>query len=208
MRFLLRSLLISILVVGGVQCMVVKSVRDYLVPPASIHQRIYISKNIDAYETQAIVEAAQEWETATNGLVSVEIVPHFDGDLDPLAMENDVVLFENLPFDDPYIRTLDEDRQKENPGFMTLAFYHQRSIIPTVEMVADRITNLEMYRRVAMHELGHSYCGPEHNPQPNTVMYFNDEESSAHLTCSDLEMLCSAQHCDAHLFPACRLKED
>jgi hypothetical protein len=189
LRSLLISFLLALIALGMVQCTVAKSAFDLLTRSGPIHERLYIPEGFSKDEVQDIITAAQEWTTDTNGFVSFTIIEHFDGNIEAIALEDDVIVFEDLAFDDP--RVLAED--KDN-SLMTLGFYDSRKFVPTISIIPSRIGDNDLYRRVVAHELGHSF-GLDHNPVPGSIMYFNMSYASEYVSHLDIVALCEKRHC-------------
>lgn len=193
-RSLLLTLLVVVMALGMVQCTVAKSAADMLTKSGPIHERLYIPEYFNDKEVQAIITSAQEWAISTNGFVSFTVIKHFDGNTDAIALEDDVIVFEDLPFDDPQVLIEDNDIRKDDPHLMTLGFYDNRKFVPTISMIPSRIGDSELYRRVVTHELGHS-LGLDHDTLNDSIMYHNMSRASSHVTHEDLVALCKVRRC-------------
>lgn len=157
---------------------------------APIHKTLYVDRNLSEDELCIIVGAAWEWHTATNGIVTYDVVRMPAKSID---IHNSIIIV-IVSADFPEMIALDsasEDRTH-------LAYYHERGAVPYIALVPYRIADHD-YKPVLMHELGHS-LGLQHNEGIDgigTLMYPNVDASASVITDTDLKNFCKIYGCDA-----------
>jgi predicted Zn-dependent protease len=162
--------------------------------PNHIHTTIYIDRNFDDFEQTCIINAAEEWVSTTNHIIEYDILQLPDNDIN---YDEALIIYKVTP-DHPMIVILDTRNNGD-----TLGFYDRKSIIPSIALVSERISN-EDYTATIMHELGHS-LGLVHSKEAGTLMYpsrnfmFNGiilTIASDHITFEDGQKFCELYHCD------------
>jgi hypothetical protein len=159
-----------------------------------VHKTLYIDRNVQNDELLHIVEAAVEWNEATDGQVIFDIkrMPR------PDILPTNSVIFFNVSPDFPDIIILDNARKKP---MATLAYFNGGSFLPYIAVVDERISESD-YTGVMMHELGH-YLGLQHpydedHPEigVGSLMHSTIDEGSNHVTVEDMKQFCKLYHCD------------
>jgi Zn-dependent protease with chaperone function len=159
-----------------------------------IHKTFYIDRNVYDQEMLHIIEAALEWNEATNGQVIFDVkrMPR------PNISATDSVIFFNVSPDFPDIILLDNARKKP---LTTLAYYNGGRILPYIAVVDERISEKD-YTGVMLHEMGH-YLGLQHPDDEDhpeigigSLMHSTIDEGSGHITTEDLKQFCRIYHCD------------
>lgn len=166
--------------------------------PNHVHTTIYIDSNFDDFEEQTIMEAALEWTATTNHIIEYDIVKL------PINHKIDLdhsLIITKQTANYPNVVVLDFYNKME-----TLAFYDPKTIIPSIAVISERI-EVEDYKAVIMHELGHS-LGLVHNDgidgfdslmYPTRDVVINGvfiRAGSDHLTLQDGKQFCKLYHCD------------
>lgn len=164
---------------------------EYALP---VHKTLYIDRNIYDEEMFHILEAAIEWNEATDGQVTFDIkrMPR------PRIGPANSIIFFNVTPDFPDIVILDNARKKP---LNTLAYFSGSRFLPYIAVVDERISEKD-YTAVMLHELGH-YIGlqhPDDDDHPDlgvgTLMHSSIDEGSNHITSEDLKQFCQLYHCD------------
>ena len=168
-----------------------------IVYPTEIRETLYIDRNFTEFERLAIIEAAEECEDVTNGIVQYEIVQL--PSCDPIAIENALFIVK-ISVDEPEVLiTNNQDN--------ILAHYTSRKGLPTIAIIANRIEDSQL-KGVIMHEIGHA-IGLEHQPADEdigTLMYpytqitideLTIDISTDVITKTDLIQFCKLYNCDA-----------
>ena len=142
-----------------------------------------------------LVEAAMEWNNATNGNVvfDIKMLPQHNIDV-----HSSIIIF-NVGPDNPDIITLDNEYPDRK--YEAMAFFDDRKMLRSIAMVDERISDSE-YTSVFEHELGHA-LGLEHikgEAGIGTLMSESIDEGSMHITNTDLKYFCKLYHCDASKF--------
>jgi hypothetical protein len=169
--------------------------------PNHAHVKLYVDRNFSPVETEIIMEAAFEWSQATNHIVEYDVIRL------PTKEKIDYthsVFIVKRSVDDPTIILMDVSSQTETLGV------YQKQGLAYISLVSYRL-NEENYKKVVLHELGHS-LGISHlsgNKNINTLMYpytniiLEDgtiiPAGSDRITKKDLEAFCKLYHCDANL---------
>jgi hypothetical protein len=158
-----------------------------------IHKTLYLERAIYDSEMMYIIEAAIEWNIATDGQVifDIEVLPQHN------ILMSDALIIYNVSIDNPDIILMDS-----NSHMITLGYFNERTMLPYIALVEERISDNRGVS-VVLHELGHS-LGLEH---PNSkehpeiglgdLMYSNVDMGSDHITSGDLKQFCNLYHCDS-----------
>lgn len=159
-----------------------------------IHKTLYIERTVYDDELFHIIDAAIEWNEATDGQVVFDIKRMPRPDISPA---NSVVFF-NVSPDFPDIIILDNARKRP---LSTLAYFSGERLLPYIAVVDARISDKD-YTGVMLHELGH-YLGlqhPDDDDHPEigvgSLMYSNIDSGANHITNDDLKQFCQLYHCD------------
>ena len=160
-----------------------------------VHKTLYLERGIYDEEMYHILDAAMEWNRATNGQVVFDIkrLPQAD-----LKAADAIIIFNVTP-DFPDIIILDSIKH-----YSTLGYYNSRGL-DYIALVDQRISEYN-YDAVVMHELGHA-LGLEHpdsDEHPDigigSLMYSVVDAGSNHITNEDLKQFCKLYHCDSSKF--------
>jgi hypothetical protein len=161
-----------------------------------VHKTLYLDRGIYDEEMLHILEAAMEWNRATNGQVVFDIkrLPRLD------IRPADAIIIFNVSPDYPDVMLMDNLND-----MTTLAYYNDRGLLDYVAVVDERISQTDE-TAVILHELGHA-LGLEH---PNSkehpeigignLMYSNINMGGSHITNDDLKQFCKLYHCDSSKF--------
>lgn len=147
-------------------------------PSADQHYHLYISVGFSPAQADMIIDAALEWQDATGGFIT------FDGAGQP--GEGSTIEFKT-----------DHELQPE-PGLLGETWNDGTSSTVSI------YTSLKdsVFRQTAVHELGHT-LGLEHST-PGTAMCYSYGCAGKHVTCKDVEQLCSVWGCNALAMPVCQ----
>lgn len=172
--------------------------REEVTHTLPIHKTLYIERNVYNDELFHIIDAAIEWNQATDGQVVFDIKRMPRMHISP----SDSVIFFNVTPDYPDIIILDNSRKR---NLSTLGYFNGDRVLPYIALVDERISD-DDYTGVVLHELGH-FLGLEHpdsdeHPEIGigTLMYSNVDAGSLHITQGDLKQFCELYHCDASKF--------
>lgn len=163
-----------------------------------VHRTLYLGKDIYDEEMLHILEAAIEWNEATDGQVTFDIKRLPSRHISPL----DGVIILNVTSDYPYIILLDNTNH-----MTTLGYYEGNAPLRHIALVDERIAEKDA-TAVILHELGH-HLGLQHpNSQDpddpielqllgaGSLMFSSIDLGSNHITTLDLKQFCRLYHCD------------
>lgn len=195
---------------------------SHLKPPkndidiAQVYKIIYISNEFTPIEIKLIKESVIDWESSTGNFIRFKISTSFKGDYSSfLGDKNFYIVFLKCPTDSKKLVEVDEqikkkekeerikerekhkdiDKGKEEDSYSyALAFYDHSTIVPTINMVSDRIHTTDTFRQTVSHEIGHA-LGLDHNEDTNSIMYRSMDKASRHVTENDVENFCKIHLC-------------
>lgn len=157
-----------------------------------VHRTLFVERNIPDDEMLYILQAAMEWNQATDGQVVFDIqrLPN------QKAVLKDAIVIINVNPDYPDIILLDQSK-----GYSTLGFCNSDSTIDYIALVNSRLDE-DTFTPVMLHELGHA-LGLEHVKGVEgigTLMYPTIDAGSKHITENDLMHFCKLYNCDSSKF--------
>lgn len=199
MEYFIGSLIIWLCFVGIIYCiyMVIQEFKlkkllkfklSELELPTFIERCIRIDAAFTLEEKIVIIEALKEWENKTSNLVAFNIINleaneiHIDGEMPPEAKSYEyyeVFTFIRATSSSDIVKKLEEGAEKRAYGYA-----HWGNFL-YISMVVDRIQNKEIFKSVAMHEVGH-LLGMSHLKNKKVLMnkYINHKINT--LTKEDL----------------------
>ena len=126
--------------------------------PTFIERCIRIDAAFTLEEKIVIIESLKEWEDKTSNLVAFNIINleaneiHIDGKMPPEAKSYEyyeVFTFIKATSSSDIVKKLEEDTEKKAYGYAHCGDFLY------ISMIIDRIPNKEIFKSVAMHEVGH-----------------------------------------------------
>jgi hypothetical protein len=166
---------------------------------------VHISKDFSDLENELIEQALGEWQRATNGYVQFYTVREPNQTtillLPSSARAIKTVRIATATETAPIIRYIDNTLGSEITGYTDL-FNLTKQPILTIYVVNARIDNIQEYRSMITHEIGHSMC-LYHVFDMDTIMYPAYNGSSACLVVKDLQQFCDIYHCDPEKMAPC-----
>ena len=191
-RLLLWPIVLTLLLLGGIVWVAAPAPHQHKTYALPVHKTLYLERSIYNEEMFHIVEAAIEWNEATNGQVIFDIKRLPQSDIDP----TNAVIILNVTPDYPKIIACDRFNYYATVGYTDID-----PSLDSILLVDERITNKE-YSAIVMHELGHE-LGLEHIrgiEGINTLMCPNITLGASHITNIDLHYFCKLYHCDESKF--------
>ena len=155
----------------------------------------YAAKGFTENQKALIESAAVEWERATRGLESVDIV----WDADPDIYHPRMLKRRAGP---PAFYQGEGDGKPISHYGVTSDRWLMNGETVNVLLWPDTLTDNLVYR-TALHEFGHVLIGLEHSGQKGTVMYPVIEDTADCVTAADLARYCSHQGCDVANMAPC-----
>ncbi len=149
-------------------------------PAPDKHYNLSISVGFSPAQADMIIDAAIEWQNATGGYIT------FDGAGQPGGAET--------------IEFMTEKERQPDPGLYGETWNEG---VPSVIVVYTSLDD-KLFRQSTLHELGHA-LGLQH-AGAGTIMCHGAGCASQHVTCKDVEQLCSVWGCDASKMPVCAAK--
>lgn len=178
--------IIMLFVLNIIATPILQHKKEHLTLP--VHKTLYIDRHFSDAEFIFITDAALEWETTTNEMVSYDVVRLPKKNIDT---KNSIVIV-LLSVDFPDIIALDTEMDINHLGY-----YYGGGYVPYIGLVTERIADID-YKTIVMHELGHS-LGLQH-PDIQTgvgeLMYYNINMGANYITENDLKQFCHLYKCD------------
>lgn len=192
MRIFIWPLIFTIILLVAFSITATPFIRHHVAHNLPVHKTLYLDRTMIDEEFFHFVEAAIEWNDATDGQVIFDVKRLPQKNINPL----DAIIIMDVTPDFPDIILMD------NIGsYDTLGVFGNEHGLANIIMVVERIEDAQ-YTPVVMHELGHS-LGLEHIQGADgigTLMFPNIEGGSSHLTDRDLAQLCKLYHTDCSRF--------
>lgn len=190
MKLFYLTCLIAIMMLIGLDIVSLPILQHHISRDLPVHKTLYVDRNLSNNDFDVIVSAANEWQSATHGLVKYDVVRMPAKNIDA---KNSIIIV-GVSEDFPEIIAFDsQDMDRTH-----LAYFDSGSSLPYIALVVSRISENE-YKSVLMHELGHS-LGLKHNTGDNgigTLMYPDIDLGSDKITDIDLANFCKRYGCDA-----------
>jgi len=149
----------------------------------------YAAKGFTETQKGLIESAAAEWERATRGLETVDVV----WDADPDVYHPRMLKRRAGP---PALYEGEGDGKPIRHYGVTSDRWLMNGETVNVLLWPDTLTDNLVYR-TALHEFGHVLVGLEHSKQKGTVMYPVIEDTADCVTAEDITRYCAHQGCDA-----------
>lgn len=161
---------------------------------SSTHQYdVYIESGFSDEQRHSVVASFQEWERATQQTVTFVEVPDKDNNLQALIVVT--------PTTKQGLLKLDPSKQTIGKCYYWGASSHI--------YIATELDYRDFYQ-TSLHEFGHS-VGLEHDLNMShryqTTMMSHTMDSTARVTCRDVNAFCDVWGCDASQFPVCKEKD-
>jgi hypothetical protein len=155
----------------------------------------YADKGFTETQKALVEKAAAEWERATGGLESVDIV----WEADPAVYHPRMLKRRAGP---PAVYQGEGDAKPIRHYGVTSDRWLMNGETVNVLLWPDTLTDNLVYR-TALHEFGHVLMGLEHSTQKGTVMYPVIEDTADCLTAADLARYCAHRGCEAASMVPC-----
>jgi Matrixin len=158
---------------------------------------IFISDTFSDEQKAIILVGLNEWAMETNGCVSFRLFEHFDEEKIIIIPVREIsVIFRNVLSTDIIIQERDEKQDLKSEGDYTVGLYLYNAPIPTIYLVSDRLTDLDIFRITAEHEIGHA-MKLGHSKNENDIMFENtDNIPEKELSDGDLSAFCEKHNCN------------
>lgn len=160
--------------------------------PTESHKIVYVSNSFDDADFRLMQEAAEEWNTETHGLATLEVIRGYDDYLyQSISHDHSSMVVMRASIWNPVITTLD-DRLHTT----ILGYFFDEEGTQSIILVPARMAGEDYYRAVIIHEMGHALA-LNHIDVDDTIMVSSMDRSSYHLSKTDLNWFCRVYYCDA-----------
>jgi hypothetical protein len=164
--------------------------------PAKIDLKVYVDDNFNFFQKVAIIKGLDEWDRATNGMVTFHTVnerwtsdqnfhdvgqPDENGDI-TCSHSLHVI---NVTSEQQYVADIEEQLSQPIYGFT-----QSKCAYKFVLIVTDRANNNDIIKQTMTHEMGH-VLALDHTPVPyRSIMFPGDGYAARCVTDLDIYQLC------------------
>lgn len=173
------------------------SIAIHVYPPkvseaTHIHRTLYVDNRFSDEEALVITQVAKRWTEATNHIAEIDVA-FMPTQIAPVDHSLSIMVLDVSP-SFPSVIILDQLNNNSTCGV-----YNARELeYPVIAVVMERIDDIDLFRKVVMHEVGHA-LGLEHlkgDENIFTLMYPLTGLMSPGITTRDLVAFCKIYHCD------------